>query len=130
METYCQKVELEKFHAFLIFTASRFTENNLKLAKKVRSIEKKFFFIRTKIDENVQAEMRKRSFNEDAMLGKIRRNCVENLGDLMRYVFDKQPFSCQMGFCATNPGHLRRPEEIPARKSNFVSWQCTDKIVR
>jgi len=83
LETYCQKVELEKFHAFLIFTASRFTENDLKLAKKVRSIKKKFFFIRTKIDENVRAEMRKRSFNEDAMLRKIRRNCVENLGDLL-----------------------------------------------
>ena len=84
METYCQKVELEKFHAFLIFTASRFTENDLKLAKKVRSIKKKFFFIRTKIDENVRAEQTgKRSFNEDAMLREIRRNCVENLGDLL-----------------------------------------------
>jgi len=83
LETYCQKVGLEKFHAFLIFTASRFTENDLKLAERVRAIKKKFFFIRTKIDENVRAEMRKRSFSEDAVLEKIRFNCVENLGDLL-----------------------------------------------
>ena len=56
----------------------------MELAKKVRSIEKKFFFIRTKIDENVRAEKRKRSvFNEEAMLEKIRHNCVESLGDLL-----------------------------------------------
>ena len=37
------------------------------------------FFIRTKIDEDVRAEMRKKSFSEAAMLQKIRRNCIENL---------------------------------------------------
>ena len=83
LETYCEKVNLEKYHTFLIFTASRFTENDLELAKKVREIKKTFFFIRTKIDESVRAENRKRSFNEGAMLEKIRRNSVESLGDLL-----------------------------------------------
>ena len=40
-----------------------------------------FFFIRTKIDENVRAEIRKKSFSEAAVLQKIRRNCKENLVD-------------------------------------------------
>ena len=83
LETYCKEVELEKYHAFLIFTASRFTENDLNLAKKIRSIEKKFFLIRTKIDNDARSEMRKRSFNERAMLEKIRRDCAENLSDLV-----------------------------------------------
>ena len=84
LKTYCQKVELEKYHTFLIFTAGRFTENDLKLAKKIRSIDKNFFFIRTKIDENVRAEKRKRgAFNEDAMLESIRCNISEHLGDLL-----------------------------------------------
>ena len=68
---------------YLIFTATRFTKNDLELAKKVRSIGKKFFFIRTKIDESVCAERRKRSFDEEAMLTKIRRYCLESLGDLL-----------------------------------------------
>ena len=83
LETYCEKVNLEKYHSFLIFTASRFTKNDLELAKKIREIKKTFFFIRTKIDESFRAEKRKRSFNEGAMLEKIRRNCVESLGDLL-----------------------------------------------
>ena len=83
LETYCEKVQLEKYHTFLIFTATRFTKNNMELAKKVRSIDKNFFFIRTHIDETVRAERRKRSFDEDAMLTKIRRDCLESLGGLL-----------------------------------------------
>ena len=88
MATYCKKVELEKFHAFLILTAGRFTEHDLELAKKIRSSKKKFFLIRTKIDENVRAEKRKKSFNEEAMLQKIRSDCSENLGNLLSDVRD------------------------------------------
>ncbi|XP_068696113.1 interferon-inducible GTPase 5-like [Montipora foliosa] len=83
LETYVQKVELEKYHAFLIFTATRFTQYDLQLAVKIRAMEKKFFFIRTKIDDNVRAESRKRSFDENTMLTKIRHDCLENLGDLL-----------------------------------------------
>ena len=83
METYVQKVQLERYHTFLIFTATRFTTNDLLLAEKIRSMKKSFFFIRTKIDENVRGESRKRAFNEEAMLMKIRRDCAENLGDLL-----------------------------------------------
>ena len=85
MATYCEKVELEKFNAFLILTAVRFTENELELAKKIKSINKNFFLIRTKIDENVRigGRSRKRSFDEKAMLQKIRSDSAENLGDLL-----------------------------------------------
>ena len=83
LKTYCEKVMLEKYDTFLIFTAGRFTENDLKLAEKIRSVEKKFFFIRTKIDDNVRAEKRKRNFDEESMLNKIRRDCSKNLVDLV-----------------------------------------------
>ncbi|XP_068715224.1 interferon-inducible GTPase 1-like [Montipora foliosa] len=83
LETYVQKVQLETYHAFLIFTATRFTENDLQLALKIRSMQKKFLFVRAKIDENVRAESRKRSFDETAMLTNIRRDCLGNLGDLL-----------------------------------------------
>ena len=85
LETYSRGVELEKYDAFLIFTASRFTKNDKMLAKKIVSMQKDFFFIRTKIDLDVINESRrKRTFNEHAMLEKIRENCSENLGDLLR----------------------------------------------
>ncbi|KAJ7314158.1 hypothetical protein OS493_039396 [Desmophyllum pertusum] len=81
LETYCEKVKLETYNAFLIFTNNRFTEIDNKLVKKIRSIDKRFFFICAKIDQEVRAEKRKRSFNEDAMLEEIRRDCLKNLVD-------------------------------------------------
>ena len=83
LEKYCRDVNLERYHLFLIFTAGRFNENDLKLARKIKSIGKNFFFVRTKIDLDVQAEKRKRSFNEEALLQKIRADCLNNLGDLL-----------------------------------------------
>ncbi|XP_029188149.2 interferon-inducible GTPase 5-like isoform X1 [Acropora millepora] len=83
METYVQKVQLEKYHTFLIFTSNRFTRNDLLLAEKIRSMKKSFFFVRTKIDDEYRAQSRKRSFNEEAMLMEIRRDFVENIGDLL-----------------------------------------------
>ncbi|KXJ25236.1 interferon-inducible GTPase 5 isoform X1 [Exaiptasia diaphana] len=83
LDSYCRETNLEKYHTFLIFTSSRFTKNDLILAQKIRSLEKKFFFVRTKIDDNVRAERRKKSFNEAAMLEKIRDDCSENLSHLI-----------------------------------------------
>ena len=84
LETYCEKVQLEKYDTYLIFTADRFTKNDLDLAKKVRSTDKKFFFIRTKIDANENSErLGKQSFDEQNMLTEIRRYCFESLGDLL-----------------------------------------------
>lgn len=79
MEAYCNQVKLEGYDFFLIFTAGRFAENDLKLARKINSVGKNFFFVRTKIDVDVNAEKRKRSFNEEALLQKIRADCLNNL---------------------------------------------------
>ena len=83
VKTFCKKVKLEKYHTFFIFTAGRFTKNVMGLAKKIRDINKNFFFVRTKIDIDVSHEKRKRSFNEEAMLANIRYDCVQSLGDLL-----------------------------------------------
>ena len=83
VEAYCSQVNLDGYDFFLIFTAGRFTENDLKLARKIKSIGKNVFFVRTKIDVDVNAEERKRSFNEEALLQKIRADCLNNLGDLL-----------------------------------------------
>ena len=47
-------MELDKFDAYLIFASGRFTENDSKLADKVHSIGKTFFFVRAKIDVDLR----------------------------------------------------------------------------
>ncbi|CAB4024039.1 interferon-inducible GTPase 5-like [Paramuricea clavata] len=78
-DTYSDKVGLEKYDTFLILAAGRFTINDLLLAEKVKSMKKSFFFVRTKIDQDVQHERRKARFNEEAMLNDIREDCLKNL---------------------------------------------------
>ena len=74
-------MQLDKYHTFLILASHRFTEKHIILAREIKKQGKSFFFIRTKIDENVRAEIRKKSFSEATVLQKIRRNCKENLVD-------------------------------------------------
>ena len=54
LKTFCEKVDLKKYDTFLILSAGRFTDNNLQGAKKVQSFKKTFFFVRTKIDHDIE----------------------------------------------------------------------------
>ena len=54
------------------------------MAKEIKEQGKSFFFIRTKIDEDVKSGKRKKSFSEAAMLQEIRSDCVKNLVDEAR----------------------------------------------
>jgi hypothetical protein len=76
---------LEKYETFLILTAGRFTENDLLLAQKVKSMKKSGFFVRTKIDQDVENESRKKAFNEESTLSVIRKDCLDNLEDVGAY---------------------------------------------
>ena len=81
LETYCKEVGFEDYNTFLILSAGRFTQNDLLLAEKVKSMKKSFFFVRTMIDADVYSEKRKkkRSFDEDVLLRNIRSKCSESL---------------------------------------------------
>ena len=46
-------------------------------------MKKSFFFVRTKIDVDVQGEKRKKAFKEDVTLSDIRKKSLENLKDLI-----------------------------------------------
>lgn len=87
LETYFKIKGLEKCRVFLIFAATRFTNNDLQLARKLESANKNFFFVRTKIDAAVEDKRRdSKVFNEDvveAMLESIRSDISKHLGNLL-----------------------------------------------
>jgi hypothetical protein len=82
LESYLKNVELEKYDIFLFLTRGRFTQNDLLLAEKSKSLGKSIFFIRTGIDEDCRNERRKKSCGEQAMLRTIREHCLEKLKTL------------------------------------------------
>ena len=84
-KTYFQDVKLNEYDTFVIFIDTRFREDDLELAREIKSHGKKYFFVRSKIDQDVfSAECSDpESFNEAAVLAKIRSKCSEKLGDLL-----------------------------------------------
>ena len=81
LEEYCKNVPLDEYDTYLIFAKDRLTADDLKLAERIRSTGKKFFFIRARIDQDVENAKRSRKhlFDKDATLNKIRKNISQNL---------------------------------------------------
>ena len=75
LKTYCKKVDLESYDTFLILTATRFTQYDLELAQKIKSIGKSLFLVRTKIDVDEANENRKKDADIKVMQEKIRAEC-------------------------------------------------------
>ena len=80
LEAYCAK--LEEYDTFLILSAGRFGKNDLQIAEKVKSINKSFFFVRTKIDQDVNNNWRDNGKDKESTLSEIREDCWENLSSV------------------------------------------------
>ncbi|KAG9334626.1 hypothetical protein JZ751_007449 [Albula glossodonta] len=77
-ECYLKKVQFDGYDFFIIVSSERFGENDLMLATEIQKRKKSFYFVRSKIDNDVQAEKRKCKFSLEEMLGKIRADCENN----------------------------------------------------
>uniref|UniRef100_A0A8C6SMF2 IRG-type G domain-containing protein n=1 Tax=Neogobius melanostomus TaxID=47308 RepID=A0A8C6SMF2_9GOBI len=79
-DKYLEYVGFEKYDFFIIVSRDRFTENDAKLAKEIQKMKKKFYFVRSRIDESIQGEKEDNpNLNEENLLNQIRENCREGL---------------------------------------------------
>ena len=80
-ETYFRDVIFDRFDFFILLTAQRFTETDAWLGHEIRKCEKKYFFVRTHIDEDISNDRKAHpnSHNEDALIDTIHKYTVENL---------------------------------------------------
>ena len=80
-ETYLRQVGFDKFDFYILISCQRFTENDLWLAKEIEKAGKKFYFLRSKVDTALSDEKRahRKTFNKEATLDKIRKNCQDSL---------------------------------------------------
>ncbi|XP_028251848.1 interferon-inducible GTPase 5-like [Parambassis ranga] len=81
-DKYLEHVGLEKFDFFIIVSATRFRENDVKLAQEIQKMGKRFYFVRSKIDSDLQnEERRKTNFNREKTLTDIKEDCIKGLQD-------------------------------------------------
>ncbi|XP_060584625.1 interferon-gamma-inducible GTPase 10-like [Ruditapes philippinarum] len=104
-ENYDDKVKLAKYDFFLIFSSERFLENDGWLAKEIRKMDKRFYFVRTKVFLDISNEAKGRAFprSRDDILSHILIDCLQNLegygiSDSPVYLIDNfEPYDFDFG---------------------------------
>ncbi|XP_076155026.1 T-cell-specific guanine nucleotide triphosphate-binding protein 2-like [Alosa pseudoharengus] len=80
-KTYMKAVKFQTYDFFIIVSETRFMDNDIVLAKEIKKKKKKFYFVRTKIDRDVQEEAQK-GVKEKETLQTIRKVCEKNIREL------------------------------------------------
>ncbi|XP_059102343.1 interferon-inducible GTPase 1-like [Peromyscus eremicus] len=77
---YLEKVKLQEYDFFIIVSATCFTKLELDLAKAIRFMKKNYYFVRTKvdIDLNNEKESKPRTFDREKILQQIRSYYVNS----------------------------------------------------
>ncbi|XP_048058426.1 interferon-inducible GTPase 5-like isoform X2 [Megalobrama amblycephala] len=78
-DEYLELVQFERYDFFIIIASDRFRECHTQLAKEIKNMGKKFYFVRSKIDSTITAEKRKKNFDLRKTLDTIREDCENGL---------------------------------------------------
>uniref|UniRef100_A0A8C2EMN2 Immunity-related GTPase family, e4 n=1 Tax=Cyprinus carpio TaxID=7962 RepID=A0A8C2EMN2_CYPCA len=80
---FLKEVKFETYDLFIIISSERFKENDVFLAKEIQKKQKRFYFIRTKIDNDIRSVAKtRRNFDEQQVLCTIREDCHRNVKEL------------------------------------------------
>ncbi|KAL8219526.1 UNVERIFIED_CONTAM: hypothetical protein K2H54_026377 [Gekko kuhli] len=76
---YLKIVHFSMYDFFIIVSSGCFTVNDAILALEIKKMNKQFYFVRTKMDQDMDNEKRKSNFNEAQTLEQIRNDYLSKL---------------------------------------------------
>ncbi|XP_051867243.1 T-cell-specific guanine nucleotide triphosphate-binding protein 2-like [Pristis pectinata] len=79
VKTFMKKTNFAQYDLGIIVTGSRFTENDQLLAKALEKAGKPIYLVRSKIDETVRSERRRKGYNQEETLQRVREQCISSL---------------------------------------------------
>ncbi|XP_015271836.1 PREDICTED: interferon-inducible GTPase 5-like [Gekko japonicus] len=79
--TYLEDVEFSRYDFFVIVSSKRFRTCDVHLAQEIQAMDKKFYFIRSKVDEDLSNAKKAdpEKYSEEQVLKIIRDDCKQNL---------------------------------------------------
>ncbi|XP_053392358.1 T-cell-specific guanine nucleotide triphosphate-binding protein 2-like [Mercenaria mercenaria] len=79
--TYLRDIDINKYDFFLICSETRFKECDIWLANEIEKLRKHFYFIRTKIDQDLRNTRKQRgaNYNKANEMAAIRQECRDKL---------------------------------------------------
>uniref|UniRef100_A0A8C9YAU0 IRG-type G domain-containing protein n=1 Tax=Sander lucioperca TaxID=283035 RepID=A0A8C9YAU0_SANLU len=121
-DEYLKKVKFKRFDLFIIISADRFTENDVKLAEEIQKMKKKFYFVRSKIENNIRDQKRDQGseFNEEKTLKDIREECIQGLKGRVESPQVFLVSSCELHLYDFRLLEKTLQEELPAHKRNVL----------
>ncbi|KAJ8287660.1 hypothetical protein COCON_G00003190 [Conger conger] len=78
-DEYLERVKFQHYDFFIIIITERFKISCVNLVSEIQSMKKRFYFVRSKIDNSIDAEKRKKGFDKDKTLSQIRQDCIKGL---------------------------------------------------
>ncbi|XP_054854907.1 uncharacterized protein LOC129342974 [Eublepharis macularius] len=80
-DTYLQDVSFSRYDFFIIIASERFKSTHAQLALEIQKMGKRFYFVRCKVDVDLEASKRRRprAYDEEEILRQIRNKCQECL---------------------------------------------------
>nr|XP_055075132.1 interferon-inducible GTPase 5-like [Misgurnus anguillicaudatus] len=115
-DEYLKDVQFERYDFFIIIASDRFRECHTKLATEIMKMGKKFYFVRSKIDSNIDAEKRKKSFDQGKTLNTIRKDCVKGIKEPVVFLI-----SCfELGKYDFNLLEEMMEKELPQHKRHVL----------
>uniref|UniRef100_UPI00398F4362 interferon-inducible GTPase 5-like n=1 Tax=Pristiophorus japonicus TaxID=55135 RepID=UPI00398F4362 len=80
VDQYLREMDFKIYDFFIIISGCRFRENDVKLAEEIKRLGTNFYFVRSKIDNDLDSFKKECvDFNTNKQLDKIRNDCVSNL---------------------------------------------------
>ncbi|XP_004468646.1 T-cell-specific guanine nucleotide triphosphate-binding protein 2-like [Dasypus novemcinctus] len=82
-QNYVKEMKFDEYDCFIIISCTRVKETDAYLAKQIHKMKKNFYFVRTKVDNDVHEQQRNKpnNFNKDSVLKMIRDDCLNHLTD-------------------------------------------------
>ncbi|XP_044847549.1 interferon-inducible GTPase 5-like [Mauremys mutica] len=79
--TYLRQVNFKRYDFFVIIASERFKCNHAALAREIEKMGKRFYFVRSKVDEDLRNEERDhpRTFSQESVLERLRMDCRKHL---------------------------------------------------
>ena len=77
--TYLDAINVEMYDFFVLTSSNRFSEIDGWLAKELANRKKPFYFVQTKVDEDVRNNHDMMKKSKDETLNEIRHDCQQNL---------------------------------------------------
>uniref|UniRef100_A0ACB8FS33 Uncharacterized protein n=1 Tax=Sphaerodactylus townsendi TaxID=933632 RepID=A0ACB8FS33_9SAUR len=80
-DKYLKQVDFSCYDFFILLASERFRSNHARLAQEIQKQGKRFYFVRSKVDLDLEAARKRRphTYDEGSILQLIRQNCQECL---------------------------------------------------